>query len=53
MTEKEVLQTTLEALQIELNWLDTDDEAYSQLIDERMDLLQRLEEIKKKEPAII
>ena len=48
MTEIEVIQTTLEALQIELNWLDTDDETYSQLIDERMELLQRLEEIRKK-----
>ena len=47
MTEKEVLQTTLEALQIELNWLDTDDETYLKLIDERMELLQRLEEIRK------
>ena len=48
MTEIEVIQTTLEALQIELNWLDTDDETYSRLIDERMELLQRLEEIRKK-----
>ena len=47
MTEIEVIQTTLEALQIELNWLDTDDETYLKLIDERMELLQRLEEIRK------
>ena len=48
MTEKEVIQTTLETLQIELQKLDTDDEAYLKLIDERMELLQRLEEIRKK-----
>ena len=48
MTEKEVLQTTVEALQIELQKLDTGDEAYLKLIDERMELLQRLEEIRKK-----
>ena len=47
MTEKEVIQTTLETLQIELQKLDTDDEAYLKLIDERMELLQRLEEIRK------
>ena len=48
MTEKEVIQTTLETLQIELQKLDIDDEAYLKLIDERMELLQRLEEIRKK-----